>query len=154
MSSMISQGEYVAPSWLPGGHAQTIVPAKLMRTAAPPLRRERWTTPDNDFIDVDFLAGSPNKPFLVLFHGLEGSSQSHYARSLMQHLVQIGWSAAIPHFRGCSGELNLAPRFYHSGMLMKSTGFYVAYSNIQHARIAHIFLRPVCHSVAMPYYVG
>lgn len=115
MTSLISQGDYIAPRWLPGGHAQTIVPAKLMRTAAPSLRRERWPTPDGDFIDVDFLAGSPSKPFLVLFHGLEGSSQSHYARSLIQHLAQCGWSAAIPHFRGCSGELNQAPRFYHSG---------------------------------------
>jgi predicted alpha/beta-fold hydrolase len=115
MLDMIAQGEYVAPSWLPGGHAQTIYPAKILRTTSTALRRERWTTPDNDFIDVDFLAGSPNKPFLVLFHGLEGSSQSHYARSLIQHLAQIGWSAAIPHFRGCSGELNHAPRFYHSG---------------------------------------
>jgi uncharacterized protein len=115
MLDMIAQGEYVAPSWLPGGHAQTIYPAKILRTTATPLRRERWNTPDGDFIDVDFLAGSPKKPFLVLFHGLEGSSQSHYARSLLQHLSQCGWSAAIPHFRGCSGELNHAPRFYHSG---------------------------------------
>jgi len=115
MLDMIAQGDYVAPSWLPGGHAQTIYPAKILRTTSTPLRRERWNTPDGDFIDVDFLAGSPNKPFLVLFHGLEGSSQSHYARSLLQHLSQCGWSAAIPHFRGCSGELNLAPRFYHSG---------------------------------------
>lgn len=115
MLDMIAQGEYVAPSWLPSGHAQTIYPAKILRTTSTPLRRERWNTPDGDFIDVDFLAGSPNKPFLVLFHGLEGSSQSHYARSLLQHLSQSGWSAAIPHFRGCSGELNLAPRFYHSG---------------------------------------
>ena len=115
MLDMIAQGEYVAPSWLPGGHAQTIYPAKILRTTSTALRRERWTTPDNDFIDVDFLAGSPNQPFLVLFHGLEGSSQSHYARSVLKHLAQCGWSAAIPHFRGCSGELNLAPRFYHSG---------------------------------------
>jgi hypothetical protein len=26
-----------------------------------------------------------------------------------------GWAYAVPHFRGCSGELNLAPRAYHSG---------------------------------------
>ena len=115
MLDMIAQSEYVAPSWLPGGHAQTIYPAKILRTTSTALRRERWTKPDNDFIDVDFLAGSPNQPFLVLFHGLEGSSQSHYARSVLKHLAQCGWSAAIPHFRGCSGELNLAPRFYHSG---------------------------------------
>jgi predicted alpha/beta-fold hydrolase len=51
----------------------------------------------------------------VLFHGLEGSSDSHYARSLMAEVAARGWSGAVPHFRGCSGEPNRAPRFYHSG---------------------------------------
>jgi predicted alpha/beta-fold hydrolase len=78
-------------------------------------RRERWTAGDGDFIDVDFVDGEAGKPFVVLFHGLEGSSDSHYARSLMAALAARGWSGAVPHFRGCSGELNHAPRFYHSG---------------------------------------
>jgi predicted alpha/beta-fold hydrolase len=64
---------------------------------------------------VDFVDGQPGKPFVVLFHGLEGSSDSHYARSLMAQVQAMGWSGAVPHFRGCSGELNHAPRFYHSG---------------------------------------
>lgn len=107
--------QYAAPRWLPGGHLQTILPAVLMRKPAVRYRRERWDTPDGDFIDVDFIDGQPGKPFLVLFHGLEGSSDSHYARALMAHLSTLGWSGAVPHFRGCSGELNRAPRFYHSG---------------------------------------
>lgn len=78
-------------------------------------RRERWDTPDGDFVDVDFIDGMPGKPFLVLFHGLEGSSDSHYARALMAKVRALGWSGAVPHFRGCSGEMNRAPRFYHSG---------------------------------------
>ncbi|MBV8635287.1 MAG: alpha/beta hydrolase, partial [Burkholderiaceae bacterium] len=64
---------------------------------------------------VDFVDGMPGKPFLVLFHGLEGSSESHYARAMMAHVRALGWSGAVPHFRGCSGEMNRAPRFYHSG---------------------------------------
>jgi predicted alpha/beta-fold hydrolase len=79
------------------------------------FRRERWDTPDGDFIDVDFIDGEPGRPFVVLFHGLEGSSDSHYCRALGKELADRGWSGAIPHFRGCSGEPNLAPRFYHSG---------------------------------------
>lgn len=106
---------YTAPLWLPGGHLQTIVPAKAIRKPAVPFRRERWTTPDQDFLDVDFVDGQPGKPFLVLFHGLEGSSGSHYARAIMAHIRDLGWSGAVPHFRGCSGEVNRAPRFYHSG---------------------------------------
>lgn len=110
---------YRAPRWLPGGHLQTIYPAKLI--AKPPVtyRRERWDIHDptlgDDFVGVDFVDGAPSKPLVVLFHGLEGSSDSHYARSLMAAVEQRGWSGAVPHFRGCSGEANRTARFYHSG---------------------------------------
>jgi uncharacterized protein len=106
---------YTAPSWLPGGHLQTIYPAKCIPKPKVAYRRERWPTPDGDFIDVDFVDGKPGQPFVVLFHGLEGSSDSHYARAMMAQVTALGWSGAVPHFRGCSGELNQAPRFYHSG---------------------------------------
>jgi predicted alpha/beta-fold hydrolase len=106
---------YRAPCWLPGGHLQTIYPAVVIARPAVAYRRERWNTPDGDFIDVDFADGQPGQPLIVLFHGLEGSSDSHYARALMASAVAIGWTGAVAHFRGCSGEINLAPRFYHSG---------------------------------------
>jgi predicted alpha/beta-fold hydrolase len=111
---------YVAPNWLPGGNLQTIWPALFGRRVVTPLpdyRRERWTTPDGDFIDVDFLdaAGEGPRPLLVLFHGLEGSSRSHYAQAFAAIALEKGWHYAVPHFRGCSGEINLAPRAYHSG---------------------------------------
>ena len=107
--------KYAAPTWLPGGHLQTIFPATCIVKPKVAYRRERWRAPDGDFIDVDFVDGQPGRPFIVLFHGLEGSSDSHYARALMAHVAALGWSGAVPHFRGCSGELNQAPRFYHSG---------------------------------------
>lgn len=106
---------YPAPRWLPGGHLQTIYPAKFITKPAVAYRRERWNTPDDDFIDLDFVDGKAGLPFIVMFHGLEGSSNSHYARALMKHIATLGWSGAVVHFRGCSGELNHAPRFYHSG---------------------------------------
>jgi predicted alpha/beta-fold hydrolase len=112
--------DYRAPTWLPNGHLQTIYPATCVRKPAVAYRRERWDVHDpaqgdGDFIDVDFVDGEDGKPFVVLFHGLEGSSGSHYARALMAALAARGWSGAVPHFRGCSGEPNRAPRFYHSG---------------------------------------
>ena len=105
---------YRAPAWLPGGHAQTLWPLAI-KPAPLPLRRERWETPDGDFIDVDFLDATPTAPRLVLFHGLEGSSRSHYAISLARACRDQGWNFTLPHFRGCSGELNRRPRAYHSG---------------------------------------
>ncbi|MBB5205620.1 hypothetical protein HNQ51_002947 [Inhella inkyongensis] len=110
-----------APRWLPGGHVQTIWPklfGRLHHGEAPALRRERWDTPDGDFVDCDWLELPPAaqpRPLLVLFHGLEGSSASHYSQAFASHAQQLGWDCALPHFRGCSGELNRAPRAYHSG---------------------------------------
>ncbi len=112
---------YQAPRWLPGGNLQTIWPALLSRRHAGPVpqfRRERWDTPDGDFIDVDFAQPAPtaaDAPLLVLFHGLEGSSSSHYALAFADAARRRGLAFAVPHFRGCSGELNRAPRAYHSG---------------------------------------
>ena len=116
--------EYRAPAWLPGGHLQTIWAALQARRVAGPRplwRRERWATPDGDFVDVDWLRPDPSPPpapgapLLVLFHGLEGSSRSHYAEAFAGWARGQGWRFAVPHFRGCSGEPNLAPRAYHSG---------------------------------------
>jgi uncharacterized protein len=110
--------QYQAPWWLVGGNAQTIWPAlfsKRFTGEAPTYRRERWATPDADFIDVDWQGEDQNALLLVLFHGLEGSSGSHYAQAFAHWARHNGWRFVVPHFRGCSGELNLAPRAYHSG---------------------------------------
>ena len=111
---------YVAPWWLPGGNLQTIwaaLRAERFVGNAPAFRRERWVAPDADFIDVDFSEHTTqlDAPLLVVFHGLEGSSSSHYAQALTDAARARGWACAVPHFRGCSGELNHAPRAYHSG---------------------------------------
>ena len=108
-------GPYRAPWWLPGGNAQTIYASLLAPLAHPPVRRERWETPDGDFVDVDRVDGPDGTPLLVLFHGLEGGTSSHYARALLAAARARGWRAALPHFRGCGGELNRLPRAYHSG---------------------------------------
>ena len=108
---------YRAPAWLPGAHAQTVWPALLCPKPVLNYRRERWDTPDGDFIDLDWsgMAAEKAPGLLVLFHGLEGSSQSHYARALMHAAGARGLAGVVVHFRGCSGELNRQPRAYHSG---------------------------------------
>jgi uncharacterized protein len=106
---------YVAPSWLLGGNAQTIYPFLLRSLIIPAYQRERLELDDGDFIDIDWLDNSADRPLVVMFHGLEGDSSSHYARSIMGLLQEIGWRGAVVHFRGCSGTPNRLPRAYHAG---------------------------------------
>ena len=107
--------EYRSPRWLPGGHLQTIVPYFFRKVAPPPYRRERIDTDDGDFIDLDWVDGPRDAPLVILFHGLEGSSLSHYSRATMRAVRDAGWRGVVPHWRGCSGEPNRLPRAYHSG---------------------------------------
>jgi predicted alpha/beta-fold hydrolase len=106
---------YRSPFWLPGSHAQTIYPYLACRGRAPAYRRERLETPDGDVVDVDWLDGAPESPVVVLFHGLEGSSRSHYATAILRAAAARGWRGVVPHWRGCGGEPNRLPRAYHSG---------------------------------------
>ncbi|MEW6695666.1 MAG: alpha/beta fold hydrolase [Pseudomonadota bacterium] len=112
------------PFWQWEGHLQTIgaalwarrtVPTGQSRPVAPLWQRERWDTPDGDFVDVDAVVPPNPRALVVLFHGLEGSSASHYAQAFAAEAQRRGWAMAVPHFRGCSGEPNRAPRAYHSG---------------------------------------
>ncbi len=106
---------YHAPVWLPGGHLQTIYASLFIRVAPVAYRRERLELPDGDFLDFDWVDGQAGSPVVVLFHGLEGSADSHYARDLMAHVGARGWHGVVAHFRGCSGEDNRLPRAYFAG---------------------------------------
>ena len=107
---------YRPPFWLHGGHLQSIWP-KLVRIGSPAYRRE--LLPDSlgaTEVAYDFVDGKrSDAPLLMLFHGLEGSSTSHYARALMFAAQRHGWHGVVAHFRSCGGVENRAPVFYHSG---------------------------------------
>jgi uncharacterized protein len=109
--------DYRPPWWLRGRHLQSLWGPLWRRPRRPALRRERWDTPDGDFLDLDWLAApaTPSSPCVVILHGLEGSSSSHYALGLMGLAESAGWRGVVVHFRSCSGELNRLGRLYHSG---------------------------------------
>ena len=105
-----------AARWARGCHTQTIL-ARILRSAnGPPYRRERVETPDGDFLDLDWGSEpSLDSPIVLVLHGLEGSSSRRYIRNICRELfVQGIWPVAL-NFRGCSGEPNRKPRYYHSG---------------------------------------
>ena len=103
-------------SILDNSHVNTIIPIYLSQALKPNYTRERLITPDNDFIDLDWINKDKlDSPVVVLFHGTEGNSKSHYAKRIMCYLEEVGWRGVVPHFRGCSEELNVQPKFYHAG---------------------------------------
>lgn len=91
----------------------------LRRRGGVALTRERLTTPDGDFLDLDWAtvprAATAGGPLVLVLHGLEGSASSTYALEAYRRLAARGVAAAGLNFRSCSGELNRGLRLYHSG---------------------------------------
>lgn len=121
MSSAIERDGFNPAWWCPGPHFQTVWRKLFGKVAVLPLNRERWETPDNDFLDLDFLdPPSPEvngiqRPIVLLLHGLEGSSRTKYILGMLGRIRQCGWRGVALNFRSCSGEINRQRRFYHSG---------------------------------------
>jgi len=85
------------------------------------LRRERWETPDADFIDVDFAGDrdsgepQPDRPTVLVLHGLESGSRARPVLGFLAAIAKRGWRAAAVNLRSCSGEPNRLARAYHGG---------------------------------------
>lgn len=102
------------PALLRNAHVQTILPVLLPRRFPFRFTRERLELADSDFLDLDWLRrGRPR--LAIISHGLEGSTANGYVRGAAAALDRAGWDVLAWNFRGCSGELNRLPRFYHSG---------------------------------------
>ncbi len=106
---------FVPARGLASPHAQTIFAAIRRPSRRPPVIRERWETPDGDFLDVDWLPAPRAAPHLLVLHGLEGSSEAGYVAAMLRGARARGYGALALNFRSCSGEPNRLPRAYHSG---------------------------------------
>ena len=109
-----SSAPWRPPWWCRHRHLQTIW-GPLFRRPRVTFRRERFTTRDGDFVDLDWVDGPASAPILLTLHGLEGSSRSHYVGGMAVLAQARGWRVVVVNFRGCSGEPNLLPRLYHAG---------------------------------------
>lgn len=106
---------YIRPKRFFSAHLETIYPAlfrKVEGISTP--KRQRIQTPDGDFLDLDWWK-SDNKRLLILQHGLEGSSDRSYILGMSKLFQEHGYDVLAWNFRGCSGEMNLTKRYYHSG---------------------------------------
>ncbi len=111
----VSSSSYVPPRGYANGHVQTIYTKLFRRVPDVPYERERITTPDGDFLDLDWCEPHHGERVAILSHGLEGSSDGTYIRAMIHALRPHGWDAVAWNCRGCSGEPNRTSRFYHSG---------------------------------------
>ncbi len=102
--------------WARGPHTQTLMARLLRPRDEPAMVRERISTPDGDFLDVDWGPDpGDSAPVVLVIHGLEGSATRSYVLNVCRELLARGLRAVAMYLRGCSGEANLLPRAYHSG---------------------------------------
>ncbi|GGX62377.1 YheT family hydrolase [Saccharospirillum salsuginis] len=108
---------YVAGLAMANGHLQSIVPSVFRRVTVP-FVRERLELDDGDFLLLDQLpSAQPDAPLVIISHGLEGNSRRPYVQGMARHFHNAGWHVYAWNFRGCGGEFNRLPRFYHSGAI-------------------------------------
>lgn len=106
---------YKPPILLFNPHLETIYPALVRRVnLQQPYQRERITTPDDDFLDLDWLRQNASK-LVIISHGLEGNTDRAYVKGMAKQCFAHGYDVLTWNYRGCSGEMNRQLRFYHSG---------------------------------------
>jgi hypothetical protein len=112
---IISNSTYQPPfAIFKNGHLNTIYPSQFRKVKNVNYQRERITTPDDDFIDLDWVFNHENRVVIVC-HGLEGKAESAYVKGMAKIFAQNNWSVCAYNYRGCSGEPNRQIRAYHSG---------------------------------------
>ena len=109
--------QYEAPFWARNNHVNTIVGALFTTPPKADYVRERWNTPDGDFIHIDFLNSTAGftRGMVLLYHGLESTTNAPLTVRQAFALAEQGFDVAAVCFRGCSGEDNLTPGAYHLG---------------------------------------
>ncbi len=115
---MIKTSDFQPAIFAANRHIQTFLPILLRGNSVVHGIYQKLILPDGDFIDLTWNkipARMDSKPLVVIFHGLEGSINSPYAKGLMLALDKLGWNVVLMHFRNCSDRVNLAARTYHSG---------------------------------------
>lgn len=129
------------PAYLFNGHLETIVPSLFRKVEGVSYLREKISTPDGDFLNLDWAKIGSDR-LLVISHGLEGDSKRHYAMGLVKLFNRNGIDVLVWNNRTCGGELNLKPILYHHGAsydldtVLRHVGSSYSYSEIYLAGIS------------------
>lgn len=113
---------FAPPLWLKNPHIQTILPRYVVKFSPNYTRTLVKDSLDESDVAFDYFLtddvkvdGKYQKPLVVLFHGMEGSSQSHYAKSLAQAVHGADCHFIVAHFRSCGGVAVSGKVFYNAG---------------------------------------
>ncbi|MBE9579688.1 MULTISPECIES: YheT family hydrolase [Moraxella] len=114
--------DFRPPLWLKNPHLQTILPRYVVKYTPDYTRHLIKDSLDESQVAFDYLLtddtkvdGKYQKPLIVLFHGMEGSSQSHYAKSLARAVHGADCHFVVAHFRSCGGVAVSGKVFYNAG---------------------------------------
>lgn len=110
----IIPSNYRPPAYLFNGHLQTIAPFFGVKGNSTIYQTEKLELPDGDFLELDWIMGGHEK-LMVICHGLEGNSRSHYVQQMALHFSTLGWDILAIHARSCGREMNRLPVLYHGG---------------------------------------
>jgi predicted alpha/beta-fold hydrolase len=100
-------------------HLQTILAHYWKRPDAaefPIHRRLFRTEPDVQVLVLSQRPTGEARGEIVMVHGLEGSGEAGYIRSLSAAAVRAGYAAHRFHMRSCGGTESLCRTLYHAGL--------------------------------------
>ncbi|HMD39522.1 MAG TPA: alpha/beta fold hydrolase [Candidatus Acidoferrum sp.] len=113
-------GKFEPHALLKNGHAMTIAAAFARRRFDLPPAEDRLFQVDAESRILGRCHWQPGKrcgaPVVVIVHGLEGSSESNYARGIAEKAFRLGYHAVRLNQRNCGGTETLTPSLYNSGM--------------------------------------
>jgi predicted alpha/beta-fold hydrolase len=106
--------------WCRGGHRMTLLAWSRPRRFASLPRGERrfFSVRDGTYVlaDCHWQPEPGEHPALLLLHGLEGSSRSHYVRGMADKAWRRGFNVIRLNQRNCGGTEHLTRGLYHSGL--------------------------------------
>jgi hypothetical protein len=113
-------GQFEPHALLKNGHAMTIVAAFVRRRFDLPPAEDRLFQVDPESRILGRCHWQPGKrrdaPVIAIVHGLEGSSESNYARGIADKAFRLGYHSVRLNQRNCGGTETLTPTLYNSGM--------------------------------------
>ena len=112
---IVESSQYRPPWYLPGPDLQSIAPQVARRLPSVAYRRQRITTADGDFLDLDW-SEIGGRRLAIIAHGMAGHSRRPYVLGMVAAFNRAGWDAMAWNMRGCSEEPNRMPGFYHAGL--------------------------------------